>query len=77
MIDTTAPSVTINQAAGQADPTGLSPINFTVVFGEPVSGFASGELGLDASMNLDRQSMPMRVPEGTDVTQEAGLLRNG
>ncbi len=29
-------TVTINQAAGQADPTGNSPINFTVVFSEPV-----------------------------------------
>src|SRR5204863_9502713 len=39
--DTTPPSVTINQAAGQADPTNSSPINFTAVFSEPVSGFTS------------------------------------
>src|SRR2546430_3399854 len=38
--DTTPPSVTINQAAGQADPTNSSPINFTAVFSEPVSGFS-------------------------------------
>ena len=31
------PTVTINQAASQADPTNASPINFTVVFSEPVS----------------------------------------
>src|SRR5438552_1923689 len=37
--DITPPSVTINQAAGQADPTSASPINFTAVFSEPVSGF--------------------------------------
>src|SRR5439155_1886546 len=37
--DTTPPSVTINQAATQADPTSSAPINFTVVFSEPVSGF--------------------------------------
>src|SRR5438093_702877 len=37
--DTTPPSVTINQAAGQADPTSASPINFTAVFSKPVSGF--------------------------------------
>ena len=29
--DVTAPTVTINQAAGQADPTNTPPINFTVV----------------------------------------------
>ena len=34
--DATAPTVTINQAAGQADPTNALPINFTVVFSEAV-----------------------------------------
>src|SRR5207244_4307638 len=38
--DTTPPTVTINQAAGQADPTNSSPINFTAVFSELVSGFS-------------------------------------
>jgi hypothetical protein len=42
--DTTGPTVTINQASGQADPTNVSPINFTVVFSEPVSGFATGDV---------------------------------
>src|SRR5437667_207241 len=37
--DATRPAVTINQAAGQADPTSASPINFTAVFSGPVSGF--------------------------------------
>jgi hypothetical protein len=45
-IDKTGPSVTINQAAGQADPTGVSPINFTVVFSEVVTGFATGDVTL-------------------------------
>ena len=44
--ETVAPTVTINQASGQADPTGASPINFTVVFSEPVSGFATGDVTL-------------------------------
>ena len=35
--DTTRPTVTINQAVAQIDPTSLSPINFTVVFSEPVN----------------------------------------
>jgi len=45
-VDVTPPSVTINQAAGQADPTNASPINFTVVFSEPVSDFATGDVTL-------------------------------
>lgn len=43
-LDTTPPSVTIEQADGQADPTYASPIVFTVVFSEPVTGFASGDV---------------------------------
>ena len=34
--DTTAPSVTLNQASGQADPAGTLPINFAVVFSEAI-----------------------------------------
>src|SRR4051812_12065770 len=37
--DTIAPTVTINQASTQVDPTNASPIHFTVVFSEAVSDF--------------------------------------
>ena len=49
--DVTPPTVTINQAAGQADPTNAGPIHFTVVFSEPVTGFASADVtaGRDGS----------------------------
>src|SRR5439155_683680 len=40
------PPVTIDQATGQADPTNASPIHFTVVFGKPVSDFATGDVTL-------------------------------
>jgi hypothetical protein len=33
-----------NQEAGQTDPTNTSPIHFTVVFSEPVSNFATGDV---------------------------------
>ena len=45
-IDATQPSVAINQAAGQADPATGSPINFTVVFAESVTGFGDGDVTL-------------------------------
>jgi uncharacterized protein len=48
-IDATAPSVTINQAAGQADPTGNSPINFTVLFSEAVTGFTNADVSLSGT----------------------------
>jgi hypothetical protein len=39
-----APAVTINQAVGQPDPANTMPVNFTVVFSEPVTGFATGDI---------------------------------
>ena len=44
--DNVAPTVTINQAAAQDDPTDASPINFTVTFSETVTGFATGDVTL-------------------------------
>jgi hypothetical protein len=43
------PSVTINQAATQSDPTSSSPINFTVVFSAPVTDFTSGDVSLSGT----------------------------
>jgi autotransporter-associated beta strand protein len=45
-IDITAPTVTINQAGGQADPTNNSVISFTVVFSEAINPatFTSGDI---------------------------------
>ena len=51
--DTTAPTVTINQAAGQADPTTFSPILFTVVFSEPVTGFTGSDIVLSGTANAN------------------------
>ena len=46
----TGPAVTINQAAGQPDPTSASPINFTVVFSEAVTGFTSAGVTLGSAV---------------------------
>ncbi|MFC1600775.1 S8 family serine peptidase [Candidatus Sumerlaeota bacterium] len=40
-VDTTRPSVSVNQSAGQLDPSGVAPLNFTAVFSEVVHGFDS------------------------------------
>ena len=49
LYDVTAPTVTVEQAAGQVDPTNGSPIQFAVQFSEPVSGFATGDVSLSGS----------------------------
>jgi len=42
-------SVTIDQDAGQADPTNISPINFTVVFSAVTTDFATGDVTLSGT----------------------------
>ena len=43
------PTVTINQASTQADPTNASPVNFTAVFSKPVTGFTSSDIILSGN----------------------------
>ena len=43
------PTVTINQAVGQADPTNTAPINFTAVFSEIVTGFGPSDVSFAGS----------------------------
>ncbi|MCV0429812.1 MAG: hypothetical protein K5905_30605 [Roseibium sp.] len=44
VIDTTSPTVTVEQKSGQADPTSSGPILFTVTFSESVTGFTAGDV---------------------------------
>ena len=44
--DSTVPSVTLDQAAAQADPTNVGSVTFDVAFSEPVTGFSSGDVTL-------------------------------
>ena len=44
--DDVAPTVTINQASGQTDPTNTSPISFDVAFSENVSGFDNTDINI-------------------------------
>jgi hypothetical protein len=43
-VNNTRPAVTVNQAAGQADPTKTAPINFTAVFDAVVADFTSADV---------------------------------
>jgi len=49
VFDQVAPTATINQAVGQTDPTTTAPIVFDVVFSEPVTGFANGDITLNGT----------------------------
>ncbi|MEY2494848.1 MAG: large repetitive protein [Verrucomicrobiota bacterium] len=73
--DNVQPSVTINQASGQADPTNASPINFTVVFSEPVTGFGPGSVTLSGTAGATT-----KVVTGSGTTYNvavSGMTSNG
>ncbi len=46
VVDTEIPTVTVNQAAGQLDPSQTSPVYFKVVFSEAVFGFEAEDVTL-------------------------------
>ncbi len=48
-VEPTAPTVTINRAATQADPTFGIPIRFTVVFDQDVTGFEASDISFTGS----------------------------
>jgi hypothetical protein len=48
-VDTTAPTLTINQATGQADPSSNKPVHFTVVFSEAMTGFLGNDISFTGS----------------------------
>ena len=49
VFDRTAPTVTINQAATQADPSNLSTVHFTAVFSKAVADFSAGAVSFAGS----------------------------
>ena len=63
--DITPPTVTINQATSQADPTAAATINFTVVFSEKVTGFVTGDLLVGGTAGATTATV---TPTGTGGT---------
>lgn len=63
-IETPPSVVTIDQAAGQADPTNVGPIEFTATFSMPVMGFDNTDVDLsDSDPGLDLSSVTVTVME--------------
>src|SRR5207244_11686095 len=65
--DTTRPTKSINQAAGQADPTYSSPINFTAVFSEPVSGFSGAGVTISGTAGVTKTATVSGGPSTYNV----------
>jgi hypothetical protein len=74
--DTTRPAVTINKASTQADPTSASPINFTVVFSEPVSGFSGTDVAIGGTAG-GTKSVSVSGSGSTYTAAVSGMTSSG
>ena len=75
--DAIAPTVTIDQAAGQVDPTTVAPIVFDVDFSEPVTGFVTGDVTLQGTAGATTATV---VPAGDGVNftvEVTAMTQNG
>lgn len=69
------PTVTINQAAGQASPTDTAPIEFDIVFSESVSGFTSADITLGGTASP--ADVAISGSGATYTATVSGMLRSG
>ncbi len=77
--DETQPSVSLEQAAGQKDPTNASPVNFTVIFSEPVTGFDGSDVILSGTAGATIAMVTEIAPnDGTTFNVAiSGMLTGG
>lgn len=68
-------TVTINKAIGQADPASTSPIEFTIVFSEAVTGFLPSEVTLSGTAGATSTSLVGTGP--TYTAQVSGMTGSG
>lgn len=71
----TRPNVTVNNAAGQASPTGTSPVSFTAVFERAVTGFSRTGVQLAGTAGATTATV---TGSGTTYTiAVSGMTRSG
>ena len=76
--DNTAPTVTIDQAAGQADPTIAATVNFAVVFSEPVIGFTASDVTISGTAGATTATVtPVGSDGATYNVAVTGMAHNG
>jgi FG-GAP-like repeat/Bacterial Ig-like domain/FG-GAP repeat len=75
--DYVAPTVTINQASGQADPALTGPILFTVTFSENVTGFTASDVDLSGSSLSGLSAVVTPNTGSTYTVSVSGMTGNG
>lgn len=77
-VDNVSPTVTVNQAAGQSDPTNVMPVNFTVVFSEPITGLTPSGLSFTgSSVGVNLNTIQITGSGTTYNVAVPGLSSNG
>ncbi len=71
------PTVTINQAVGQDDPTGGSTIEFEVSFSEAVTGFAEDDIDLSGSTDTGNLVASVSGTGETYIVSVTGMSSGG
>jgi len=71
------PTVTINQASAQADPTNASPVLFTVVFSEAVTGFTGSDVSFAGSTVVGTLVASVTGSGATYTVSVTGMTGNG
>ncbi len=74
IIDTIAPTVTLNQAAGQVDPTTGTSIDYTVTFSSPVYAFTGSTLTLTGTAGATAFAISGSGPYNVAVS---GMTKSG
>jgi hypothetical protein len=75
--DCTPPSVSVNQAAAQADPAISNPVLFTAQFSEPVSGFTSSDVALSGTATLASAAAVVSGGPSVYTISVGGIAGNG
>ncbi|MEZ4734449.1 MAG: hypothetical protein R3E79_45745, partial [Caldilineaceae bacterium] len=76
-LDTTRPSVTINQATGQADPATSQPVLFRADFSEAVTGFTASDVTLSGTINRTNATVTISGGPANYTVSVNGLIGNG
>ena len=75
--DPTLPTVTVEQAGGQVDPTNDSPIVFTATFSEAVTGFASADVTIGGTAGGTKSASVTPVSTTVYTIQITGMTTSG
>ena len=75
--DNTDPGATVTKAEEQDDPTNEAPIDFTVVFSEPVTGFTADDVALNASSTPGDEAATVTGSGTTYTVSVSGMTGSG